>query len=213
MNHFFKQLLSARNIKRCFFFVILPALTFYVCSIFTMKKEGYGLLEILRDPAQQSGESSFLGFLSNIGVFLWVSSTALSLFFAFSKSILKSSKHRELFLLIGVLSFLLAMDDFFMIHDRYVNQKICYATYAACASLIFLRHFKTIVSLDSFAFFTAGTCLALSILADLMEEKTSFTYEQVQLVEEGFKFVGAATWLYFVLHSSSLCLAGQEKKG
>lgn len=176
-----------------------------------MKKEGYGLIEILRDPAQQSGESSFLGFLSNIGVFLWIGSTSLSFFFTFNKYVLKSRIYKELFFLIGLLSLLLAIDDFFMIHDRYVNQKICYATYALCAVLIFVRHFKTILLLDAFAFFTAGICLALSIIADLMEKKTVFSYEQVQIVEEGFKFVGAATWFYFIVHSASIYIEKQNE--
>ena len=191
------QMLVSKKVLACFVAVVI-ALLFYIISILTMQSQGFGIIEILRDPAQQSGASSFLGFLSNIGVFLWVSSTALSFFFAFSKSLVKNKMHRELLLLIGSLSFLLTTDDFFMIHDRFIDQKIVYLIYAIFIGFIFVRHLKTIIKIDGFAFLLAGSFLALSVLGDLVEDKTAFTYEQVQVVEEGFKFVGAAIWLYFV---------------
>jgi hypothetical protein len=198
MKELLKQMLTSKKILNCILIVVIPALLFYIISMVTMKSQGFGVVEILRDPAQQSGASSFLGFLSNVGIFLWISSTALSFFFAFTKSVLKNKMHKELFFLVGSLSFLLAIDDFFMIHDRYIDQKICYLTYAICLGFIFVRHLKTIIKIDGFAFVLAGTFLACSIFADLIEKKTPFTYEQVQVVEEAFKFVGAATWLYFV---------------
>ncbi len=200
------QMLASKKVLTCFLAVVIPALLFYIVSIVTLKSQGFGFIEILRDPAQQSGESSFLWFLSNIGVFLWISSTALSFFFAFSKTILKNKMPRELLFLIGSLSFLLATDDFFMIHDRYIDQKIVYLIYAIFIGFIFVRHLKTIIKIDGFAFLLVGSFLALSVLGDLIEDKTSFTYEQVQLVEEGFKFVGAAIWLYFVTRVATFSL-------
>ena len=191
------QMLASKKVLACFLAVVI-ALLFYIVSLITLKSQGFGIIQILRDPAQQSGESSFLGFLSNIGVFLWISATAISFLLAFSKIILKHKRHRELLFLIGSLSFLLAIDDFFMIHDRYIEQKVVYLIYAVFLGFIFVRHLKTIIKIDGFAFLLAGSFLALSILCDLIEDKTSFTYEQVQVVEEGFKFVGAAIWLYFV---------------
>lgn len=204
-----KQMLVSKKVLASIVAVGI-ALLFYVVSIVTMKSQGFGFVEILRDPAQQSGESSFLGFLSNIGVFLWISSTALSFFFAFSKTILKNKIHRELLFLIGSLSFLLAIDDFFMIHDRYVDQKICYLVYAIFLVSIFVRHLKTIIKIDGFAFLLAGSFLAMSILLDLIEDKTPYTYEQVQVVEEGFKFLGAAIWLYFVTRVATFFLTSSK---
>ena len=50
----------------------LPALAFYGGSVWVLTDAGFTLKEIVRDPAQQTGLSSFLGFVSNIGVWLWV---------------------------------------------------------------------------------------------------------------------------------------------
>ena len=121
-----KQIFVSKKLLHCILIAVIPALLFYSFSLFWLKSIGYSFTEIIRDAAQQSGESSFLGFLSNIGIWLWVSSAAIC-FFTISTSYYKSSKnHLELFFLTGILSLILAIDDFILIHDRYVNQKICY---------------------------------------------------------------------------------------
>ena len=96
-----------------------------------------------------------------------------------------------------MLSILLAIDDFFLIHDRYVDQKICYLVYAIFIGFLFIRRFKMIIEIEGFAFFLAGSFLALSIVTDLIQWKLPLSYHHVQIFEEGFKFNGAATWLYF----------------
>ncbi|MFK5972418.1 MAG: hypothetical protein QM485_03975, partial [Flavobacteriaceae bacterium] len=73
------QILDSKKLFHCIFIVVIPALIFYSLSIIRLKSVGFEIMEILRDPAQQSGASSFLGFLSNIGIWLWISSAALSL--------------------------------------------------------------------------------------------------------------------------------------
>ncbi|RJP81291.1 MAG: oxidase [Desulfobacteraceae bacterium] len=175
----------------------IPALLFYAFSLIGLSYAGFGIMEIIKDPAQQTGQSSFLGFLSNIGIWLWVSAGAISLFHALTYGLQTNAARKELLLLAGVLSMILAIDDFFMIHDRYVNQNICYLAYAVCAGLLLLRHFKQIIEIDGFSFLLFGSLLALSILTDLLDGYIPFRYKYVQIFEEGFKFVGAATWLYF----------------
>jgi hypothetical protein len=44
------------------------------------------------------------------------------------------------------------------------------------------------------AFLLAGGLLALSIFTDLKQRNIPFDYAQVQVAEDGFKFVGAASW-------------------
>ena len=154
-------------------------------------------MEILRDPAQQSGASSFLGFLSNIGIWLWVSSAAICFFTIRTSDSLLKRNRKELMFLAGMLSIILAIDDFFLIHDRYINQNICYLVYAIVASAILIRHNKQILEIEGFAFLVAGSFLALSIFTDLIQSHIPLRYSYTQVLEEGFKFIGAATWLYF----------------
>ena len=177
--------------------VVLPALLFYGVSIFVLTGSGFTLREILRDPAQQSGASSFLGFVSNIGVWMWVSTTAIC---AFSLIVGASSgrhRHSELMVLLGLLSLLLAVDDFFLLHERYVYQKGIFLFYAIVALSLLVRHYRSIVAVDGFAFLLSGMLLASSIIIDLKQRKIPMDYAHVQVIEEACKFVGAALWLYF----------------
>ena len=84
-----------------------------------------------------------------------------------------------------------------MIHDRYINQSLCYLAYALAAGALLVRHFKLILHIDAPAFLLAGSLLALSILIDLIQFRIPLVYPITQAMEEGCKFVGGGVWLYF----------------
>jgi len=206
------QILVSKKLIHCLLVVVIPALIFYSLSIIRLRSVGFEIMEILRDPAQQSGESSFRGFLSNIGIWLWVCSAAISYFFVLTSETIIKKNFKGLFILTGTLSMLLAVDDFFMIHDRYVSQKICYLVYAIFIGFLFIRHFKMIIEIAGFAFLLAGVLLASSIITDLIQSKIPLDYQYTQIIEEGFKFIGAATWLYFIGRvASSLLIPIKER--
>lgn len=197
-----KQIFVSNKLIKCILLAVVPALLFYSISLFVLSTSGFEVMEILRDPAQQSGASSFIGFLSNIGIWLWVSSGAIA-FYAISSITLHDKKLKNLIFLAGILSILLAVDDFFLIHDRYINQKICFLVYAIFAGALLVRHYELILKHEGFAFLLAGTLLALSIVTDLVQTRIPIPYQYVQVFEEGFKFIGAATWLYFIVKITS----------
>jgi len=146
--------------------VALPALLFYGASVFILTDSGFTLLEILRDAAQQTGNSSFLGFVSNIGVWLWVSSVAICCFSLLAGGLRRQSRHTELLVLLGMLSLLLAVDDFFLLHERYVYQKGIFLFYAVCALSLLVRHYRRIIEIDGFSFMLSGCecCAVLSFI-------------------------------------------------
>jgi hypothetical protein len=141
--------------------------------------------------------SSFLGFVSNIGVWLWVSSVAICCFGLLTGAAKSIAGRNELLVLLALLSLLLAVDDFFLLHERYVYQKGTFLFYAVCALSLLVRHFRQILEIDGFSFGLAGLLLASSVIVDITQRKIPMDYAYVQLLEEGCKFVGAATWLYF----------------
>ena len=176
----------------------IPAILFYIISVsILLFGWDFNLIEILRDPAQQSGQSSFIGFVSNIGIWLWVSATAICFFSTLSNSALLRQKEKTFLLLLGFLSMMLAVDDFFLIHDRYINEYICYFFYACLTITLLGRYYQEIVKIDLISFVLAGGLLALSILTDIFQDYLLLEYSYIQFFEEGFKFVGSATWLYF----------------
>ena len=82
----------------------IPVLLFYVISLTVLTQSGFTVIEILRDTPQTTGQSSFLGFLSNIGVWFWVSAAAISLARAFSFEPDGDDAIRRLLILVGGLT-------------------------------------------------------------------------------------------------------------
>ena len=201
-----KRVFSTRRVLSWFIFAAVPAMLFYGIAIEVLSSAGFTLKEIIRDPAQQTGQSSFLGFVSNIGVWLWVCAGTICLFGAGVGGFSTDKKHKELLILIGLLSLVLAVDDFFLLHDRYLPQRLVFLFYAFFTITLLVRYFKIIMEIDGFAFLLAGGLLALSIFTDLNQRKIPFDYAHVQVVEDGFKFVGAASWLYFSYRLASFRL-------
>ncbi len=195
-----KLIFKRKKILRCILIAVIPSILFYVFSLIFLSSRGFTIREVIKEAAHVTNSSSFLGFLSNIGVWLWITSATICFF-----TILKSKKQwiskdqKNLLILTGALSYLLAFDDFFMIHDRYIHQNICYIVYAILALSILTFYFKTILLIDGFAFLAAGFFLALSILIDSTQDIIHVFLNKniVQVFEEGFKFIGIVIWLYF----------------
>lgn len=196
-----QQIFQPRKILFYVVIAFVPAVAFYALSLIGLNKAlGFTPMEVLRDLAQQTEVHSFRGFLSNIGVWFWVSALSVAYF---SAIFLHRGKKQRLLILMGLLASILATDDFFLIHDRYVNQYICYFFYVLVALAILLLHFKDIIEIDGFSFLLAGGLLAGSIATDVIQGYLPFGYETTQIFEEGCKFVGAASWLYFTCRVAS----------
>ena len=211
MLHYLKEIFNLKKVGKVLLYATIPGVIFYTVSFNILHYNGYSTMEIIRDFAQIVDYSSFLGFLSSVGTWLWVSSAAIAFFGFFIASSPREYRQKELLILLGLFSLLLAIDDFFMIHDWYIDQNICYGIYALLAIALLARHYKTIVRVNGFGFVFAGTLLALSIFTDLIQDHLPFEYKKIQIVEEGFKFAGASTWLYFIALVAAYQFVKKEK--
>ena len=202
-----KQALNVKQIRRCILYAVLPAVLLYGVVIRLMVASGFRVIEAIRDPAQQTDTSSWLGLISNLGVLLMVATAVICFFVISVKSLAIRKTKRECLLLMGLLSAFLALDDFFLLHDRHLGEGFCYFMYAFCLSMLLYRHFETIMKVDGVAFLIAGGLLGLSIGTDVFQSDLPFPDEPIQFFEEGFKFIGMATWLYFSYQMASSCFA------
>ncbi len=182
---------------------IIPALITYVLILYFSIKAGIDPILVLRDPIQACDYPTSVGMISNIGVLMWASASAISLFTS-TTGLVTDIKAKQLLIYGGLLSAILCLDDLFLLHDRHVGQNFIYITYAILTSLILIRFYKLIISFDIIAFLTSSIFLGLSIISDKFQESLFLSYSTMQLFEEGFKFIGIACWLFFWWRASIL---------
>lgn len=199
-----KTILTRDRVRACLVYACAPALAFFAVSVVILSLSGFTLVEILRDPAQITKQSSFLGFVSTIGTWLWVAAASICFFRIATYDAPAKDRYRRLLVLCAWFSLWLGFDDFFLIHDRYVTEGILFPLYAIFVITLLVRHRAMILRIDGFAFVMAGGMLAMSVMVDAVQEILPMPYGYSQLLEEGFKFIGAAAWLYFCVRLAAV---------
>ena len=187
---------SAERVRACLIWACVPALIFYAAALSIMKLAGFTTTEVLRDVMQQTEQSSLLGLVSSVNSWLWIAAATLCFFRYALQPRGGDGRYRRLLLLMGSFSLFLGIDDFFLIHDNYLAEGILLPLYAIFAITILVRYRRIIGQIDGTAFVIAAGLLAMSILVDAVQENLPMPYEYTQIAEEGFKFVGAAAWVY-----------------
>ncbi|MBD2562413.1 MULTISPECIES: hypothetical protein [Nostoc] len=164
---------------------------------------------LTRDPSAIMSVPFYLGFFSNIGILFWCSCASICLFsYALLRKDIRAKEYSSFFLFSGLLTSLLLLDDFFLIHESvfpdylHINESIVYASYVALGLLFFIK-FKTILKktelmilLFSLVFF------GLSIICDKIFPSISIA------VEDTLKLVGITTWFTYF---TRICLKRVNK--
>ncbi|HYP03858.1 MAG TPA: oxidoreductase [Cyanobium sp.] len=132
-----------------------------------------------------------------LGVLLWMAAAAIALFTALS-GLVWQPRCRGLLLLGGLLSLLQSLDDLFLLHERSIAPAFLHLLYAGVAIFILVRYWDLLVDSGSaLSFLSAVFFLSSSILFDGAPRLFPFSYEQVQMLEQGSQFIGIACWLLF----------------
>ena len=143
--------------------------------------------------------------ISNIGILFWGATASICLFTTFSENVNRESS--KFLLLGGLFSGLLCIDDFFLLHDRYVGPDFLNLTYLAISTFLLVRFRKILKNIGFFNLIISILFLGLSIFFDgVIQQIFEQSYELTQLIEEGFKFVGITCWLNFWCKASSHAL-------
>ncbi|BBC41987.1 hypothetical protein FA893_13030 [Photobacterium damselae subsp. piscicida] len=93
LNYIINTVFNKQHIHKYAVSAFIPGLIFFIV--------GFSTMQILRDLAQQAEVSSFLGFLSNIGVWAWVASFSIAYFAAIY---LYQGRQRQLLILMALLA-------------------------------------------------------------------------------------------------------------
>lgn len=160
----------------------------------------------------------YYGAISNVGVLLWASAAAVLIFSALVVVLIGGDQNRHhiiQFLLAGVLTMLLCIDDFFLVHDIILpklgfSETLAYVVYATIAAIYVWYARSEILAARWPMFLISVTCLALSVKIDVFFNTDN---DFRLLVEDGAKLLGIAAWLSFHAEAAActiqrLCDAG-----
>jgi len=191
--------------SKLFYISILPSAILYVAILYISNIYDIKLTLVVRDLAQTCGYPIGVGMISNIGILLWGAASSICLFTTFSGDI--NSDSSKLLLLGGAFSGLLCIDDFFLLHDRYIGPDFLNFTYLAISILILIRFRRLLREIGLFNLVISILLLGLSVFFDgVIQQIFNQSYELTQLIEEGFKFLGIVCWLNFWCKASSYAL-------
>ena len=152
---------------------------------------------VIRDLAQTCGYPMGVGLISNLGILIWAASASIALFSSLS-GLIEKRENSNFLLLGGILTLILCLDDFFLLHDKYIGPDFLYITYSIIGIYILIKFRNIILNIDFSAFIIAVFFLTSSILFDkYIQEIFPKNYINIQLFEEGFKFIGIVCWMNF----------------
>ena len=198
---------KAHNLLKVIIVAITPSLITYALAINLSAMAGIKGILVIRDLAQTCDSALGIGLISNLGYLLWIAPASIALFTAYGTPTNSQHKLKELLLCGGWFSFILCIDDMFLLHDRYIGQTFLYAVYAIFAFLIVFRFRDQLIKNGGEIFILAATLLAFSILTDKFQRDIvdilPVKYETTQIFEEGVKFLGISSWFYFWWTTSS----------
>ena len=200
------------SIKKALRWALIPSLLVYVASLSLSGLAGIKGQLVLRDLAQTCGTPAGVGLLSNLGYLLWLAAAAVALFTAYSGQPGVRGKQRELLACGGWFSLILCIDDMFLLHDRYIGQTFLYVMYMVFAAVIATRYRRQLMASRGELFLLAVGLLGASIGIDQFQLDLPFKYENVQLVEEGAKFLGIATWVLYWWQASAQSLNKSQSR-
>ena len=188
--------------SKLFYISILPFTILYLAILYVSNFYDIKLNLVVRDLAQTCGYPIGVGMISNIGILLWGAAASICLFTTFSGAINRESS--KLLVVGGGFSGLLCIDDFFLLHDRYIGPDFLNLTYLAISIFLLVRFRRILKLIGFFNLVISILFLGLSVFFDgVIQQIFNQSYELTQLIEEGFKFIGIACWLNFWCKASS----------
>jgi hypothetical protein len=155
--------------------------------------------KLTRDPLTIVGAPLYTGFLSQIGIFFWSASTAVSMI---SAKVLsrhpESLKSKRLLFDSGLLTLVLALDDVFLLHEAFfpyfgVPEEAVFVSYAGCMLFYLVRFYSIILKTEYVLLGMALIFFGVSITLDLLEPHGIPPF----LFEDGAKLVGIVSWLSY----------------
>ena len=177
-----------------------------------------------RDISAVGGLPFYAGLVSQIGGLLWSAALAICAFTYFLLRKQDSGASRRFVLHAALLTGVLLVDDFFLFHEDigpdylHIGEKVIVLFYLFLCMGFLLVNIREILSSEYILLGAALGMFGLSIFVDAVDLDEIDLYERLvsdQLeifLEDGFKFVGVATWLaYFARYGYQKIVSTNRK--
>lgn len=165
-----------------------------------LDSKGVAIEILIREPAAQHSFWPFSGLFSHAGVFALVATGVVGLFAANH-----AARDRGLLRVIAAYSLVLAVDDFFLVHDDILPRKgipetATYAAYLVVGGAVALYWRRDLFAVRHAALFLAGALLFSSVALDVVTP-----YSRLELVvEDSLKLAGLCIWaVYWITRASA----------
>lgn len=184
---------------------ILGALAVLLAAVpLASRATGDPVANFTRDFFSTAQVPIYTGIVSNVGIFMWGVTAALCLFAlgSMADSGGRGALRRWL-LATALVSTILMLDDFFMLHEWVVprltglDEKVVMGTYMVGFAAYLAAFHRSIRESDPGLFVVALALLGASVGMDLIEPEDAAAWRY--LVEEGFKLLGIGAWLGFFI--------------
>lgn len=164
---------------------------------------GIPLSVFLKDASQTLDSPSYLGIISDAGIFL-LFGISLNCFLTYAvirKGEVKSFRP-GFFLYFGCFILLLMVDDKFLLHEMvyavWLPEKVIYLTYLSILGLGILIFQKELLESRFILLLLGAGFLGMSLAVDLFQERIEERIGSIRiLIEDGFKFIGFVVWFGF----------------
>ncbi len=179
------------------FILYLPFLALILAIAIVAQVQGIPVGKFTRDIAAIAEVHPLKGVMSNIGILFWDATATICLFCGVVLWMRKSFAASKFLLWTGAITLVLLFDDFFEIHEdlakRYlgIGEKWVMLAYGFVIVAYFLTCWRQILQTHFVILVVALVLFGCSILVD---EQDLMTGEWLYLVEDGFKFLGIASW-------------------
>ena len=177
------------------------------------------LRQLMLDPTEFTHVPFYTGILANLGILLWAAAASICLFISVFLPQLVGKVWKEFFLVSGLVTLLLLLDDLLRIHDEifpvYLGIKgDVFGVGYVLLIVLYLLRYRTLIFQYPYTFLVMALGLfAISVAIDIAPPflKKLFPVADVLFLEDSPKLLGIANWLaYFAyLGASVLSKASQ----
>jgi hypothetical protein len=188
-------------------FVVGTAIAVFFGVVVAGRILGVAPDDLTRDITVVAGLHPLAGLLSNLGILVWCSGSAIALFTAINYRSGPGRTAVRYLLSGGLLSTYLLLDDLFMVHEMVAGSSSLGlpedAVYlvlgiAVLLHLVLFRQFLLAIGPLSLLF--ALGLLGCSVLTDMLQERLLWMGSWRSLLEDGFKWLGIVAWSgHFIL--------------